>query len=507
MSSIAIDVDRISRIVGYVIQKGNFSTSSPNLPQSIAIFAEANDANQGTLSTLPQQITSAKQAGDTFGYGSPIHMIMRILRPVSGDLVGGIPTIVYPQAKAGGATPMINQITPAGVASGNGTHYLVIAGREGVDGVNYAINIASGDTVAIINHKIANAVNAVLGSPVICVSTDYTSVLTSKWSGLTANGISIKIDNGGNSLGLTYVITTTGSGSGIPSVSASLALFGNVWNTIVINSYGTDSTTMSAFEAFNGIPLTAPSSPTGRYAGTVFKPFIALTGSIADDPSAITDARPNDVTIAICPAPGSAGLALEAAANMCALYGPQAQNSPHLDVAGQFYPDQPTPSSIGSMSDYNNRDLFVKKGCSTVDLVSGQYQVQDFVTTYHPSGEVPPQYRYCRNLNLDFNVRYGYLLLELINVVDHAIANDNDTVTATEVVKPKQWLGILDTYADDLVSRGLTVDAPFMQNSIEVSISTVNPDRFETFFRYKRSGFVRQSATTAEAGFNFGTLN
>src|SRR5690606_2534241 len=117
------------------------------------------------------------------------------------------------------------------------------------------------------------------------------------------------------------------------------------------------------------------------------------------------------------------------------------------------------------------------------------------------------QFRYCRNLNIDFNVRYGYYLLELTNVVDHAIANDSDTVSASNVVKPKQWKGILDAYADDLASRALIVDAPFMQDSIEVDISTTNPDRLETFFRYKRSGFSRIASTTAEAGFNFGTVN
>jgi hypothetical protein len=138
--------------------------------------------------------------------------------------------------------------------------------------------------------------------------------------------------------------------------------------------------------------------------------------------------------------------------------------------------------------------------------VAGRYQVQDFVTTYHPLGETPPQFRYCRNLMIDFNVRYGYYLLELINVVDHAIANDNDTVSASNIVKPKQWKAILDGYATSLTSRGLIVDAPFMQDSIDVDISTTNPDRLETFFRYKRSGFARIASTTAEAGFNFGTL-
>ena len=107
---------------------------------------------------------------------------------------------------------------------------------------------------------------------------------------------------------------------------------------------------------------------------------------------------------------------------------------------------------------------------------------------------------------LDFNVRYGYYLLEQINVIDHVIANDVDIVTATNVVKPKQWKAVLFQYSDDLVLRGLIVDAAFMQDSITVDISTDNPDRLEVFFKYKRSGVARIVSTTAEAGFNFGNV-
>lgn len=505
MASNAVGSERISTIVGYKITKGNFSESTPNLPQRIAILAEANEANQGTLSLTPVAVTSAQQAGQLYGYGSPIYHIMRILRPTTGGGIGGIPTVVYPQAKASGAAAKIVEITPVGTATGNGTHTVYIAGRTNVDGESYEINIATGDTVADITAKIADAVNAVLGSPMSAVDTSYEAVLTTKWNGLTANDVAVSVDRGDNTLGITYVVNTTQAGTGTPSISAALDLFGNTWNTIVINSYGTHTGTMTLLEQFNGIP--DPDNPTGRFTGTIMKPFIALTGSTADDPSSITDARSTQVTITVCPAPGSSGLPMEAAANMCFLFGRQAQDDPHLDVSGKYYPDMPVPTSIGSMADYENRDAFVKKGCSTVDLVASLYQVKDFVTTYHPEGEIPPQFRYCRNIMIDLNIRFGYYLLEQIHVVDHAIAADSDTVSAQKVVKPKQWIQIIQKFASDLSQRAIITDTAFMQDSIEVNISTTNPDRLETFFRYKRSGFARIASTTAEAGFNFGTNN
>lgn len=505
MGSDAVGLERISRIVGYKITKGNFAASSPNLPQRIAVLAEANENNQATLDTDPVQITSAQEAGDKYGYGSPAYLIARILFPKQGDGVGGIPVIFYPQAKAVGSAAKILTLIPTGVATGNGTHTIVVAGREGMDGQFYDINVEAGDTASDISGKIADAMNSILGCPFSVTNFAYEAYLQSKWKGLTANGLSVTVDTNDNDLGLTYTVQNIQSGSGTPSISAALTSFGNDWNTIVINSYGTVSSIMTALETFNGIP--DPTTPTGRFVGIVMKPFIALTGSVSDDPTSITDTRLNDVTIAICPAPGSAGMPMEAAANMAVLFAVVSQNNPHLDVAGKSYPDMPTPTSIGSMADYNNRDAFVKKGCSTVDLVAGLYVVQDFVTTYHKLGENPPQFRYCRNLMLDLNVRYGYYLLEQINVVDHSIAEDADTVSASSVIKPKQWKQLLNAYADDLAQRSLIVQPSFMQASITVTLSTSNPDRLETFFRYKRSGFVRIASTTAEAGFNFGTLN
>jgi phage tail sheath gpL-like len=506
MTNDAVGTEIISKVVGYKIKKGNFSQVTPNLPQRIAILAEANEANQSTLDLSPKETLSAEQAGSIYGYGSPIYMIMRILRPKYSDGIGGIPTVVYPQAKASGAVAKVMDITPVGTATGNGTHKLYIAGRDGIDGLFYAINIVTGDTPEIISGKIEDAVNAVLGSPVIGTSTTTKATLTAKWAGLTSDDLNATIDTGDNALGITYAVTAPTSGSGTPSIQAALGLFGSNWNTVVINSYGTVSSVMALLEAFNGRPEEVP---TGRFTGIIMKPFIALTGSVADDPSAITDARLDDVTIAICPAPLSKGLPMEAAANMALLFARVSQDTPHLDVFDMSYPDMPVPSNnlIGSMAQYNNRDAIVKKGCSTVDLVSGRYQVQDFVTTYHKLGELPPQFRYCRNLMLDFNVRFKYYLKEQIHVVGHAIASDYDTVLAPKVVKPKQWKQEVVELANELVQTGLIVEVDFMKDSIEVAISTTNPDRLETFFRYKRSGVARISSTVAEAGFNFGTLN
>lgn len=507
MASDAVGSERVSRVVGYKIVKGDFRNTTPNLPQRIAIIGEANTANQTSISLDYYNITSAQEAGELFGYGSPIHMAMRILRPVSGDGVGGIPTVVYPQLEVAAASEREFEIEVTGTVTENTSHTLVVAGREVLDGGSYGFTVLTTDTVNTIADRIADAVNNVLGCPFVAVSDTGTVTLTTKWKGATTNGLSLSVNTKGNDAGVAYAVSQVTAGAGTPAVTNSLNLFGEEWNTVVVNTYGLVDTVMDELEAYNGIP--DPTSPTGRYEGVIMKPFIALSGSVADDDNTLTDVRKDQVTIATCPAWFSPAHPLEAAANMARLFARLAQDNPHLDVAGLSYPDMPVPASnvdLGLMGNYNGRDTLVKQGMSTATIESGKYKIQDFVTTYHPTGELPPQFRYSRNLMLDFNVRFGYYVLEQINVVDHVIANNDDEVTATKVIKPKQWKAIVGNYADDLARRALIVNADFMRESIDVGISTVNPDRLETTFRYKRSGVARISATTAEAGFNFGEV-
>lgn len=499
----ALSDDIITRLTGFEVLPGNFNLNTPNLPIVIAIHAEANDEFQNIIDpTVPIQITNLSQVAAIGGWGSPLYQVAKEIFPNNQ----GIPVWIYPQAKAEGAVAKILHITATGTATANGTHYITINGRNSIGGQSYAINIAQGDTATIIHSKITDAINSVLGAPAKASNYGYYSSLAAKWSGLTSNDLQAIIDTNGNNIGMSYSTTVYSTGSGTPDVSASLALFGNRWITHVINSYGLVSTIISQYESFNGVPVIGDNPPTGRYLPTVFKPLFAFSGFVSEDPSAITQTSLNQVTIVACPAPLSKGFPMEAAANFCLLSALRMQNAPQLDIIGQSYPDMPTPDNIGLMADWQERDRIVKRGCSTVDLVAGTYQIQDPVTTYHPVGETPPQFRYVRNLGVDWNTKFTYAILEEINVLGKVILNDSDVPQISNCIQPKTWKAILAGMAENMVARGLWVDAQFTIDSLQVSISAVNPDRFKTSFSYKRSGVVRQSDTEATAGFNVGTL-
>jgi len=504
--STAIGSERRSRTAGYKIKKGFFDNVTSNLPQLVAVFGEANTANQAGLSISKKEITSAKEAAELYGYGSPLHQMFRILRPISGDGIGGIPTIAFPQVSDVSASATVIEWTIAGSATSNATHTLAVAGRESLDFKTYEYTVSTGDTEAVVASKMADAINGVLSSPVSATSALGVLTITSKWEGETSSKLKIRVDNLGNPAGLTYAQTGLVAGAGTVDISTALSQFGGDWYTIVLNSYGENSTILTLLEQINGKP--DESNPTGRYAGRIFKPFVALFGTSEDDKdnlALITDdaARVSQVTNVLCPAPKSECLFSEIAADAVLKVARIAQDTPELSYSGKSYADTPVPNDglIGDMSDYNNRDFLIKKGCSNVILENSAYQIQELVTTYHPAGEEPLQYNYVRNLILDWNVTDGYRVLEELFVKDAVLLENGQVTTASKSIKPKQWAAILYDYFDALATRGFIRDAEFSKSSLQVQIDPSNPNRFNTFFRYRRTGIARIQSTDVEAGF------
>lgn len=502
----AVSLDRISRAVGYKIEKGFPPVGGVNLPIRIAVLGCANETNEATAPTVATEITSAAKAGEKWGFGSPVHQAMRILRPENSDGVGAIPTYVYSQSKPAGAVAAARSITVAATVTKNTTHTVVVNGRSNVDGSSYAYTVLTTDDADAIALKIVTAINSVLSSPVIALIDGVTSNqvnITSKYAGLISEELEVSVNVADQAAGVTYVIASEVVGAGEHVIGSP---FGSEWNTFVINPYGSTASVLDRLEAINGIPETT--SPTGNYTATAFKPFVAYFGSresVAATAKAVVAARTLEVTNAAAPAPNSKGTTVEAAANMGYLAAIVAQYMCNLDCAGQSYPDMPVPSDgdIGDFADYNERDGLAKAGFGTVNLIAEQYQIQDPITTYRPAGETPPQFRYVRDLVLDWNVYYGDRILTDLYVRDKTIVADDQVVVVNGIVKPKMIKGNWASYAADLAARALITDPQFMIDSIQVGINGTNPQRLDKSFRYKRTGTSRIVSTDAEANFTF----
>src|SRR5690554_6838843 len=215
----AVGLERLSAVLGYKLQKGDFALSTPNLPQRILLLGVPNEANKaGVTYDTPERYLTAQEVGVKFGFGSPIHSAMRILKPLSGGGVGGIPIMVAAQEPQG--TAAVKTIGVTGTATKAGQGYVVIGGRKLIDGKAYVFNYENGDTDTDVALAISNAINNVVACPYDSVPTAGDVELTSKFKGLNSN-ISVSIDFGDNSNGLTYAITDTTSGAGNPTVTDS----------------------------------------------------------------------------------------------------------------------------------------------------------------------------------------------------------------------------------------------------------------------------------------------
>ncbi len=504
--STAISLDRVSAIVGYEINATLAGIKAGNLPQRIAILGEARTENQVGL-PAELSFTTAKEVGEIYGYGSPAYLMARILRPISGDVLGGIPTVVYPVLEAAVPTASIITYGITGQATKSVSHRVILSGRDQLDGTSYVFTVEKDDQAAEISQKIADVINNVLGAPAVGSVVADDVLFTSKWKGITSAEMKVTIDTGGNPAGITYSEDANVPGTGVGSPAAALASFGDNWNTIVVNGIGTDTTILDALEDFNG----TASEKDGRYLPTTFKPFVALVGSVASTlaaMTALTDTRKNEMTNVICPAPNSDGFTFEAAANMALIYAKIAQDTPQTDPYTRLYSDMPTADDIGDFADPSKRDQIVKVGSSTVKINSGKYEMIDFVTTSHPEDE--PQtavlFRWVRDIvGVDWNVKFKYALLESIFVTSKTIIKDNAVVSAVNTISPKRWRSILSSdLVPQLVDEGLSADAKFMADSIQVAIGTSNPNRFETSFDMKRTGTARVQPTTNNTQFNFG---
>ena len=100
--------------------------------------------------------------------------------------------------------------------------------------------------------KIADAINAVLGCPVIATVVGAVLTLKTKWKGVTSKETKTSFTNGGVPAGITYANTSTTDGAGAVNIAGALAQFGTDWYTHVINPYG--SATLTSLEQFNGVP-------------------------------------------------------------------------------------------------------------------------------------------------------------------------------------------------------------------------------------------------------------
>lgn len=511
--STAVGLDRRSTIIGYQLAAGNFASTTPFLPQSILVIGQANsDKISGLTANEIVRLNTVKEVGDMYGYGSPMHRVMRILKPNGSDGVGGIPVFFGVQDDSG-LTASTKEITITGTATGASELEIMIGGRTFIDGKSLTVNIAVGDTPDVIMGNIRDAINNCTSceySATFVSGTDTKVTCTSKFKGLNSNvSMALTLKSAGS--GVT-IATTVAAGSGVATVTSTLDNIGDRWIPMVINTYSAVSTAvLSELQIYNGMP---GDPSTGRYSGTIMKPFVAFTGVCSQAEinawTGFAGGALNQNTNSAAPAFGSAGSCYEAAANVALLESVLANNNPSLDVIEKTMIDMPAPSVMSLANPtYDQRDIYLKAGLSTCvfDASVSAYRIKDLITTYRVETEVEPSFRWVRDVYIDFNLKFAYYLVQETQVIGKVIIADNQAIpsaNAGNVINTKVFKSLVLDLIDDMISKGLITDRDFTKASLQVEIDSTNPNRFNCRFDYKRTGIARISSTNVLAGHFFG---
>ena len=495
----AVPPGAVASVFGNAFEYVNLREGLAGLPQVIAIFGTFDPTKTEVVNDVPVRIFTEVEAGEKFGFGFPLHLAARQVLRKSGI----VPVFVFPIDEAGAAVEgdgSILVVADAGATS-SGTISLYIGGQR------IPVTIAKDTTAVNIQVAITAAINASVNSPVTALvngAEEDQSDITSKYKGLIANDISLAVnlteaEKDASPGGVSFTITDLSSGSGTPVITTALANMGDDWYTYVVNTFGSDATTMAAFATHN---------EDDRWDTLVNKFYRAFYGSVDDlaTITAITDALTVDRTNGAITSPGGYMLPFELAALAVGAMAARNQNNPPQPYTGILL-DGLVPATVAGQWTYTERDAAVKAGCSTTILEDGVIKLEDVVMHYHKEGEEPPAYRWAVDIAKLAEWAYNVdLVFTSDNWRGKILVDDTDIVYNPDARRPLDAVGEIFKLADGASFAALITRPGFTKENTACSIDIANPNRLNITTLIVLSGATRIISLTTNFGFNFGAL-
>lgn len=485
----------VARVVGIDTHFTDLRVSSAlSLPQRIAILAQG--ASTETFPFTAYKITSSREAGERFGYGSPIHLAAREIFPENGTGVGSIPVVVLPVDDPAAGTPGAGSITPSGAATASGTFWVRVAGI-----LSASFNVANGDTVATIVTKIVDAIQGVLAMPVIATDGATLVNLAAKWAGTSGNGIRVEVLDGNfevPSAGLTFTIVNTTGGTGVADVSGALGVLGSPWTTLIVNGFlPTETTILDALRDLGE----------ARWDQLVRRPFVAVVGNPTASVGAATagtNGRRDDRVNSQVVAPGSVAMPVQIAAAHVREISKVADDNPPTDYGARALRTM-LPGVDADQWTYAERDGAVKAGSSTIEVRDGVVLISDVITMYHPVGEEPPAYRYVVDLMKLWTIIYNFdLEFTQVEWNGAPLIPDGQATTNKNARTPKAAKAAACAILDGLGLAAVISDPETAKKNTTASIDGTNPKRLNISTTVQLSGNTNIISVDLNFGFFFG---
>jgi phage tail sheath gpL-like len=492
-TSTAVSVGTVARVTGIEFIPRDLSGGAAKfLPQQVGIVGQGADAT--TYASTRVQLTSANQAGTTYGYGSPIHLAAMQLLPANGDGVGIVPVWAYPLQADGSGVAAAGDILPAGTGTASASFKIVCNNIESAEFVVPAASSAS----AVITLMIA-AVDAKPEFPMIATDGTTTCTFTSKWAGVSSNALSLSVlTTSTSAYGNTFTVTQPTGGLVNPDVDDALNAIGSNWISLVLNCMESDDTaSLTKFNTWGE----------GRWNSLVNKQAVVFTGDVQSTVAgAITvpDARKTDRINCQLVSPGSSDLPFVVAARQLARIAKLANDDPAFDYGGRKATGL-TPGADSVQWTHTQRQQAILGGSSTIEVQDSVVELSDTITMYHPTGEDPPMYRYVVDIVKLMQVSYGLQLIFKRDDWNGAPLVPNDQIISSPTAK-KPYMAVADisSMIDGLAREAVLSDPETAKSTIVANINETDPKRLDVSFTIQLSGNTNIKSLTVYWGFYFG---
>lgn len=327
--------------------------------------------------------------------------------------------------------------------------------------------------------------------------------VTVAFKGSSGNQIELEVE-GPTDVGLTWAYTVMSGGATNPSVQTALDLVGQKWLNFGVNQFeAADTTNLDLYQAWVG----DPEDETGRWAPTVRKPAVFLTGNndqTVADATVESNTRTDDLANVFANVPDSNNPSWVIAAAHALQVAKLANDNPPHDYGSK----RMTTLNAGEDQyewDGDARELAVQRGASTTQVKDGVVEVSDVVTPYSPDGEDPPAYRFVVDQVKVWNVIYNYGLVFDSDAWDGKplIATGQATVNpeARTVASAK---GASDAILDQLALSAVIADPSAAKKATTVQINPTNPKRLDIVPRFALAGNTNIKDISLKFGFFYG---
>lgn len=496
-----VDSTTEATAVGVGSDNVQFGVSVTNLVRKGVIIGTYDPAKTSVVDDVPIQVLNEADAGDKFGFGWPLH---RLVKKYFEGSQGAGECWVIPQSETG--TESAGEITWTGTTTGAGTVFLRIGNEI------YSIPIVTGSVIEDISDAVVAFVNAIADTPVVAAktATTFETTFTAKAKGLEGDNISITLNadtDAGEELpvGITAaVITDMTGGAGTPDIQDALDGMGTgddanqKYFTGMVHGYGLVTSELDKIGIYVGLGDTL----TGTYAKPVTRPFYCINCDTTPGDSAlsalqvITDARLSDRANVIIGVPDEDDIPTEIAAFTLGTISRIAQNNPAEHYAGKIL------VGVGKRSLSENRwtknlsarDIAVKTGISPTLVQSAQALLQNIITFFRPAN-IPAAsngYKSVRSISIIQDITNS-LRTEFESESWQGISIVADASLVTDTAAQKKVRDILDVQttlnnlATQFEKKGWIFSASFSQTNSTVKIRDLS-NGFDINFKWKMSG-------------------